>query len=280
MNIFKIEDLKGIQARQTYKYVCLTDQSNKVIIPFNTNKIPISDRLNEIETRLQSQGLKDGYYMVKFKNSTSKTVSTDDYMIYKGESLECAPDPQPIQIEKQSFSPEVLTYDQALKLNVEVASLKMEVAQLKKENASLKAEIEELESTAGVLSEESPEPGLMENATSFLNNAMGFIAPLLDKHFELKEKRLGLQAVALEARLNSMNKNSFAQSEQASKGTNVTKLDQTTIEDYIRSFQENPEFYEKLAAIYNNATSQENFLHDLKNFDLEIYNGLMQWNKN
>lgn len=280
MNIFKIEDLKGIQAKQAYKYVCLTDQSNKIIIPFNTNKIPISERIHEIETRLQSQGLKDGYYMVKFKNTTSKTVSTDDYMIYKGESLEFAPDPQPVIIEKQSFSPEVLTYDQALKLNVEVASLKMEVAQLKKENAALKAEIEEMENNPGLLSEESEEPGLMENATSFLNNAMGFIAPLLDKHFELREKKLGLEAVALEARLNSMNKNPFAQSQQASKGTNVTKLDQTTIEDFIRTFEDQPEVYEQLAAIYNNATSQETFLHDLKNFDLEIFNSLMQWNKN
>lgn len=282
MNIFKIEDLKGIQARQAYKYVCLTDQSgNKVIIPFNTNKIPIADRLQEIETRLTSQGLKDGYYNVKFKNTTSKTVSTDDYMIYKGEHLECGPEPAPVIIEKPSYSPEVLTYDQALKLNIEVERLKLENNSLKKEIVSLKAEIQELETSASLLSEnEEPAPSLMENAQTFLTNAMGFIAPLLDKHFELKEKKLGLDAIALQSRLDSMNKNPFATAQQPAKQTNAIKFEQTEIEDFIRTFDEDPEVYESLAAIYNSSTSLEEFLKTLKSQDPEKFNALLLWKKN
>lgn len=280
MNIFKIEDLKGIQSKQSYKYVCLTDQSNKSIIPFNTNKIPVSNRLEEIETRLQSQGLKDGYYVVKFKNTTSKTVSTDDYMIYKGDQVQPMAEPTPIQYAPPvQYSPEVLTYDEALKLNIELARLKLENAQLKKEIDSLNGEIAELETNQNFLNEEK-EPNLMENAQTFLTNAMGFIAPLLDKHFELKEKKLGLEAVALESRLNSMNKNPFAQRQQAQKQTNMPQFDKTQIEDFIRTYEAQPEVYEQLAKIYNTATGYEDFLHNLNNYDSEIFNNLQAWTKN
>lgn len=280
MNIFKIEDLNGIQSKQSYKYVCLTDQSgSKSIIPFNTNKIPVSDRLEEIQRRLKGQGLKDGYYLVKFKNSTSKTVSTDDYMIYKGEAPQPMAEPAPIIMQAPQYSPEVLTYDEALKLNIELARLKLENAQLKKEIDSLNGEIAELETNQNFLNEEK-EPGLMENAQTFLTNAMGFIAPLLDKHFELKEKKLGLEAIALESRLNSLNKNPFAEKQQAQKMTNAPMFDKTKVEDWIRTYEADPEKYEQIAAIYNSATSPEDFLHNLKNFDLETFKDLQEWTRN
>ena len=74
MKIYQIEDLRKIQQEQQYKYVGLFDYNGAQIIPFNPNRVTNETRLREIETRLISQGLPDGYYIVKCKNSTGKNV--------------------------------------------------------------------------------------------------------------------------------------------------------------------------------------------------------------
>lgn len=270
MKQFNIEDLIKIQDSQQYKYLALYDSAGKAIIPFNPNSIKASDRLREIETRLSSQGLKDGLYIVKCKNSTGKAVSTDDYPIMKGENLSCGSDVPAIQT-MPTYSPEILTYDQALKLNIEVERLKLENVALKKEVAQLQAENAELEANQAHLSEEA-EPGLMDNAKSFLMDAMQFVAPLLDKHFEIKQQALGLEALKLQ-RLGAM-----APRPQAPKA-NPEVAQKQGIEEFILSFQDDPEKYETLAQMYNTALSQEHFLKSVQEWDVEVYNELRNGRK-
>jgi len=265
MKQITVKEFKDIQGRQNYKYLALFDQSGGQIIPFNSNRVTSADRMREIETRLLSQGLKDGFYLVKCKNTTVKTVQSDDYLIIKGKP-ETLSEQTPVKIV-ESISPNLLTYESALSLNVEVQSLKLENAALKKEIDLLKQEIEENAVEFETLNEENPQSSLMENASTFLNNAMGFIAPLLDKHFDLKEKALGLKAIELELKLGSTKKPSPEQKPVLS--------DQQKVEAFITAQKEKPEVYENLAALYNEAANMEDFLKGLKNYNEDLFNTLI-----
>lgn len=269
MKVFSIKAIFEIQEEQKYKYIGLYDQNGEKVIPFNSNATSANERLKEIETRLLSEGLKDGFYNVCCKNAL-KGGAADNYCIKKGENLsEQANVNIPIV---QQLPPDLLSYSQALKLNVDVARLELENKALKKEIELLKTELTE---NQNLLSEESDEPipGMMENAKSFLSDAMGFIAPLLDKHFELKEKQLGLQAIQIQHRLGTDTKKPSPEQKQQ------TRI-KTATEEFILSYQEEVEVYEKLASFYNEATSEEAFYKNVKEWNGAIFNELLEWNKN
>lgn len=263
MKIYKIDDLKRIQAEQNYRYIALFDSAGQQIIPFNPNRVTNETRLREIETRLISQGLPDGYYTVKCKNSTGKMVRTDDYTFVKGDNLS---EPLPLTpqiVEKVHFTPEVLTYDGALKLQIDLERLKLENQSLKKEIEFLKAELTENETLS---EEQGANVTLWENAKGFLSELVGIGAPLLDKHFELKEKQLALRAMELQSlRLANPKPEVKPNREEHNK-----KL----IEDFILTYQDDADTYEQLATLYNDALSQEDFLKNLKVYDESIFNAL------
>lgn len=262
MKIFKIEELAQIQQGQNYKYMGLFDQAGTCIIPFNPNKIPIARRLQEIETKLISPGLKDGYYIVQAKSTTAKNVVPDHYTVYKGEQLgEKAPAITPaVQIVEKHITPDVLSYEQALKMQVELASLKLENAALKKEIEELKADL----SDAETLSEEE-KSSVWAGAKDFLSELVQMGAPLLDKHFELKEKALTLEALKLQ-RIGGTNK--------PAPKFGTKSEDQRKIENWIITKKEDPECYEDLARIYNSAANIEGFLKSLNEYNEELFNEL------
>jgi hypothetical protein len=267
MKQFTINEIKQIQIEQGYKYVGLFDNNGNKVIPFNSNASTATARIKEIETRLSSAGLPDGFYNVSCKNAL-KGGSADNYLIKKGENeiLE-------VKTEKIEVAPAVdlLSYASALKLNVEVASLKLENAALKKEITVLGEQLRENENLLSENEASDATPSMIESAKSFLSEAMGFIAPMLDKHFELKEKSLNIQA----AKLNQ------GQNRQTPAPT-VMQQPQTekSIDTWIKQFSKNPEIYEKLAKFYNNAKTENEFLTELQNYDEELLKQLIQWKKN
>jgi hypothetical protein len=270
MKEFLIKDIYDIQKEQGYKYIGLFDQQGNKVIPFNSNASSSNDRLKEIETRLTSAGLQDGFYNICCKNAL-KGGTADNYMIKKGENLSESTNANiPIV---QTLPPDLLSYAQALKLNVEVERLKLENAAQKKEIENLKKELIENQSFMSE-EEEDNTPGMLENAKTFMSEAMGFIAPLLDKHFELKEKQLGLQAVQIQHRLDNSNRTKRPSPEQAGiKDKNLT-------ESFIMNYKDDPEVYEQLATFYNEAISKEQFLNSVKDWNSEIFNDLVQWKQN
>jgi len=270
MKIYKIEDLRRIQSEQNYRYIGLFDYNGAQIIPFNPNRVTNETRLREIETRLISQGLPDGYYIVKCKNSAGVKVATDDYTIYKGDQLSETAAPQIIEVPAQSFQPEVLTYEGALKLQVDLERLKMENAGLKKEIESLKSEISEMEKNDAILSE-NDNSGMWENAKSFLSEISAIGAPLLDKHFELREKQLSLKALEISRSIKGTNPGINPARNPINKAAAEKKQ---VIENWIMSKNDDPELYEELAAIYNQATSQEDFLKNLNSYNSDLFNEL------
>ena len=271
MKDYTINDIAKIQDEQKYKYIGLFDQGGNKVIPFNSNSTQSSERLKEIETRLLSEGLKDGFYNVCCKNAL-KGGAVDTYLIRKGENLSENTDVKiPIV---QTVAPDLLSYASALQLNVEVARLKMENNSLKKEIDLLKLELKESQEMLSEDIEEVEAPNMLENAKSFLSEAMSFVAPLLDKHFELKEKQLGLQAIQIEHKLGYPTKRPSPEQPQSQ-----TRI-KTATEEFILSYKDEVEVYEKLAIFYNNATSEEEFLKNIKEWNLAIFEELIAWNKN
>jgi hypothetical protein len=256
MNVYKIEDLEKIQSEQNYKYCGLFSESGSQIIPFNSNKIPAADRLSQICIRLKSNGLKNGFYIVKCKNSLKGNVEPDQYIIQKGEQLS---EPAPREIVKEiTVTPEILTYQSALKLQVDNERLKLKIQNLEQQIIALETEIEEKQT----LSEEE-EPNA---AQSWIENILQIGAPLLDKHFQLRQQALQIKAAEI------------AQRQQLSKirKSNISDAleNKRSIEDSILTYQDDPDTYQHLIDMYNNATSEEEFLKDLKQYDFQIYNSV------
>lgn len=262
MKIYSIEDLRRIQAEQNYRYIGLFDYNGAQIIPFNPNKVTNETRLREIETRLISQGLPDGYYLVKCKNSTGKSVKTDDYTFYKGDKLSDMPPPSPVVIQAPApvTSPEVLTYESALKLQVDLEKLRLENASLKRELDQARQDLAEMET----LSEENKETsGMWDNAKSFLSELVSVGAPLLDKHFELREKQLALKALEISGKQN------------VARQVNKPAERQAEIQSFIKSFEtEDPETFQDLVKIYNSADHQADFFEKLNEYNPDLYNAL------
>lgn len=269
MKLYNIEQFKQIQANQQYKYVGLFNQQGQALIPYNNNKQTSADRLREIETRLMSEAMTDSFYYIKCKNTVYKNVPPDSFAITTKEQLNESAPINPVQIiEKPVFQPEVLSYEGALKLQVELERYKMENLHLKREISELKQQLEENK----VLSEEEETPSLMENAKSWLEEILSIGAPLLDKHFQLKERQLELRA----HELRMIQNNKPATPMQKPENSMRPEQNHSSIENIIMTFQDNPETYNKLAEYYNNAQSVEEFLHNVKMFDENIYNQFAQ----
>ena len=87
MKVYTIDEFKQIQNNQNYKYIGLFNQQGQPLVPFNSNKQTPGQRLREIETRLMSEALPDGYYFIKCKNTVYTKTPSDDYAILKGNKL-------------------------------------------------------------------------------------------------------------------------------------------------------------------------------------------------
>lgn len=256
MKNYKPNELQAIQKRQNYKHVALFDSFGNAIVKFNTNAIDPQTRLTEILTRLNSEGLPDGTYIFKGKNSPSKNVYSDDYTVIKGKEHTLS-EAAPVLMAPQNFSPDVLSYDSALKMQVENERLKIE-------NLNLLQKIEDLEfqlSENETLSEDAA-PNLFESGKSFLSEIVAMAAPLLDKHFELKEKQLSLQAMAMQNKMNTR-RPSPEQAPQQKTQQHIFRIE--AVQNWINGFKEDEETYNKLATFYNNAKSQNDFIESLQN---------------
>jgi|LakMenEpi03Aug12_release.lakeMendotaPanAssembly.Ray.scaffolds.fasta_scaffold29901_13 hypothetical protein len=267
MKQFTINEIKEIQKEQNYKYIGLFDNNGIKVIPYNSNSSTAGDRLKEVEIRLNSAGLQEGYYNISCKN-TLKGGSADNYLIKKGDNEVLQVEKKPVEI----IAPDLLSYGAALKLNVEVASLKLENAALKKEINLLNEQLKENETFLSEMEPAEAAPSMIESAKNFLSEAMGFIAPMLDKHFELKEKALNLQ----ELKLNQVQNLRPQQNQQ--KTENDPEKNKK-LENWIKTFSDQKEIYEELAKIYNNAQSVDEFLRELQNYNSDLLKELTEWKK-
>jgi len=263
MKNYLIAEIAEIQAKQKYKHVALFDQTGNAIVKFNTNAIDPGKRLSEIQTRLNSDALPDGLYIFKGKNSPSRNVYTDDYCIIKGE-ISKTEQSKPVANQVSNFSPDVLSYQSALTMQVENERLKLENANLLQKIDELENLLIEEQNENSLLSEEDT-PNLLESGKAFLSEIVSMAAPLLDKHFELKEKQLALQAMQFQ--YNTRRPSPEQKPRQSNQVNEISK-----IENSIKQFEEDPEKYEILASFYNNAKSKNDFFETLESSEPELFN--------
>jgi hypothetical protein len=266
MKVYTTKEVINLIHENEYKLVCLMDQAGSKILPFNRVGTDPAGRLSEIEKKLTNEITPDGIYVICCKHAQKS--KPDNYYVRKG-SEKSAQDPTPVIIQQPAApGPDVITYDAALKMQVENERLKMQVEQLTAENEQLTAQLEELETE---MLAEDPTNELIENGKTFLTETLATIAPLLDKHFELKEKQLALTALQYQQR---------PQERPASIERPEHRAPKKDIESYIMSCKEDPDKYNELAAIYNGAENEDDFLKQLAENSQEDYIKLLQWINN
>jgi len=142
----------------------------------------------------------------------------------------------------------------------------MENKYLKDQITDLETEIAELETAAAVtLSEQTPQPSLLDSAKDFLGNLMEFGAPLLDQHFALKKQQLEIERMKL------TNRRPAPGTPQAVKDSNVQIR---IIGEWVETFKDQPEIYQALHNISAQSDSVEKFLELLNQFSPDLYEQL------
>ena len=260
-----IAEIEKIIIDTDYKYCSLFDQYDKCIETYNQKENAL-EKFEIIKKRLSTQP--DGFYTIKCRNSVKGAIDLYEYK--KGD------------LKMMSEKPEVINYkylenDKILSLSIEVERLKAqldrkddkiqdlekEINLLLSENNELEDKITELENNSNpvTLGEETGTPTLMENAKDFLSQIMEFGAPLLDKHFSLKEQALNLEALKIQ---NSTPRRSQPDQARIDAGKKI--------EDWINSKKEDPELYKSLYAIYINCSNVLQFSEKLKENNEDLYN--------
>lgn len=202
MKKYKWADIRRIAKEQGYKLAALENLNGEKIISFNQIKVPIDKHLTTLETRLKSEIHPDGVYNVLLAHSISKSRTPDRYPLVKGNLN----DDQLHEIEKRvlpltptivEHAPErVLTWENALQMQQTIATLNGQVSQLQFENNQLQMQVEELISELSSL-EEAQKPN---DTVSFLKETVPTFVPIIERWFDLEEKKLGINAAQVQAR--------------------------------------------------------------------------------
>lgn len=185
-----------------YKHLGLFTMDGQPIVRYNSTKTPSKDKVNEIQLRLDSRSLSDGYYQVRCKNATSGAAPTADYIIVKGDASKL--DPNNIVVKHPQAQPGMsdnyLTYDRAMNLELRIKELEYEVKSLTEKNEALEDQNEQLEkdneefeADNKLMSEEQAKPSSISQIKEL---ADGFL-PILEEHFELERDKVALESAKL-----------------------------------------------------------------------------------
>jgi len=116
------------------------------------------------------------------------------------------------------------------------------------------------------LSELPKEPTTFETAKSFLSELVSFGAPLLDKHFELKQQQLEIERMKAQGSKPAVQAPNY----QAPEVKKELELE-NKVKAWIESKSEDQELYNSLIAIYYNSGNITKFAELLNNFNNELY---------
>jgi len=190
MKIYNFTDLKRIAKEQDYKGAALENLQGEKIYPFNYPKTKdVFKQLIDIEKRLKTEVLPDGYYNVLMALRILDQKNPDKYTICKGSQKAAEIEPAPIQI-LQEKAPEVLTWKEALNLHAELAKLREENKSLLIENTTLKSEIE------NSLDDGTETEAV--NLASLLKEHAPVLLTIADRFFNIEEKKLNLKEKELD----------------------------------------------------------------------------------
>lgn len=194
MKTYSIQELKKISQEQGYKICSLENAQGEKIQPFNVpTKTTLVKHLDTITNRLKTDLYPDGLYYIVLNTYVANSKNSKKFPIVKGilnpEELKEQTKPVTTIIQQ---SHDVLSWESALKLHHELTELKSEVKRLEYENNLLQQQLEEMETESEGLNDA---PG--SNILSYLKETIPSLMPILDKHFELQERKLNLEELKI-----------------------------------------------------------------------------------
>ncbi len=267
----KISEFSKLQEKQNYKHISLYDKFDKCRVRFNGQKNSSADKLKVIENRLDSEIYNDDYYIIKCKNyHTDK--ETDDFIIHLKENND-------MTIPTRSESPDITmngySFKKSLELEVELKRLQLDNNSYKKEILELKNEIEELENNLSDCDNENlQDDDPKTDWKSFLSESISTLAPILDKHFELKERNIAIKEHQIKAiKVNTPDK---VENDKVNNKFNEKILDQLNT-GLVKSINtvENEDDKNKIMEIYNSSTDLNECIKDIYDIKPELIENLM-----
>ena len=185
------------------KHVCnyffVTDVNEKTRHVQLGRKTDLSAKI--AETLATINGLNDNMFVITFiKSSNGKNPAQYPYYLSKHPgNLSAAPSAAPQTIINTPFEP-ARTMSEALKDAHELATLKADNKRLQDEVNRLTTELNNMQSEAMAEEEEKSleaAPTSVDKIGGFLKDVLPQFMPLADKYFEIAEKKLALQAMAM-----------------------------------------------------------------------------------
>jgi hypothetical protein len=267
MNYKTLTELKKVLSGDIYRHAGLYTADGQKIKPFNSKIANYQDNVKDIINYLSSEIVEPGLYIVKLKKTYAGAAQ--EYGFNKG-NVTLNEIPEPILMRPGLNIPD----DFSAAINHPAVKLQSDITRLELENEDLQRQIEELNEYIGeleqklteqTLSEAPKEPTTIEAAKSFLSELVSFGAPLLDKHFELKQQQLEIER----ARINR----TAAPTSNAYQAPEVKKEKQieTKIKNWINSKNEDPELFNNLMVLYYNSSDIQKFAELLNDFNTELY---------
>lgn len=177
MQPIKLHALKTFLNKQPFTFIRLVDSSGNVIAAWNTKVIALKNKIVEMENKLKGIMQPDGIYFVEYKNAAQGPINS--FQVHKGNLKPEIIEKKIAEIQEQKENSKMTT-DEIINLRVECEKLKLENENLKSEILALTTESEE-------------QDGLQEDAPDMFTTMLEkFGLPLLDKYFQLEEKKIAL----------------------------------------------------------------------------------------
>jgi hypothetical protein len=274
MNFITLNELEKIYRSKLYNHVGLYRADGTREIGLKTNAKVFDSTWNSIKSTINNQSTLPGVYIVRFKKSYGS--GPVDYYINVGnvdiEKNNLSEVPQIVNnqpINMQSYLSEMLN-NPLNKLTAQITTLELTNKDLERQIDELNEYIADLEGKLSEvqLSELPKEPTTMDHAKSFIEQLIGFGAPLLDKHFQLKQEQLEIERAKYAApRVNNY------QAPEVQKEVSI----ENKVKQWIASKSDNEEVYNNLTAIYYNSSNLQKFAELLNDYNNELYNECKQY---
>ena len=270
MNFSTLSDLEKIYRSKLYNHVGLYRADGTREIGIKTDRTKFNVIWDQIKDTLNNKNTPPGIYNVRFKKSYNS--GPVDYYISVGnvetEVKTLSEVPQVVNnqpINMQSYLSEMLN-NPLNKLTAQLTTLELTNKDLERQIDELNEYIADLEGKLSEvqLSEMPKEPTTMETAKSFIEQLVSFGAPLLDKHFELKQQQLEIERAKYAAR---------PQAPEVKKENNLEKK----VQEWIATKSDNEEVYNNLTAIYYNSSNLQKFAELLNDYNTDLYNECKQY---
>ena len=273
MNFITLNELEKIYRSKLYNHVGLYRADGTREIGIKTNAKVFDVTYNSIKDTINNKSTLPGVYIVRFKKSYGS--GPVDYYINVGnvdvEKNNLSEVPQIVNnqpINMQSYLSEMLN-NPLNKLTAQITTLELTNKDLERQIDELNEYIADLEGKLSEvqLSELPKEPTTMDTAKSFIEQLIGFGAPLLDKHFELKQQQLEIERAK------------YAGSKPTYQAPEVQKEIslENKVKQWIASKSDNEEVYNNLTAIYYNSSNLQKFAELLNDHSNELYNECKQY---